>query len=349
MVESHPRMADERLYEAASYFFNEPYQISSIGRSSGYSDSHLARVTDQRGQLWCLRQWADPTADLMRFIHQVLTHSRAQGFTGVPQLAHTRSGETLLLLDNAWFEAQEWIAGGPAYRLAGHEASHRTPNTAWHFTVEERRAVTSALADFHSSTETLQPLFRKHSCLAQVSSVLQQAQIQQQVASELLPASRSPEDMAVMILWLDLLPVLTAHLQQRATDRTFILEHDGTICHNDLWPDHVYFADGSFRGFVDFGALTRTSPAIDLAQLILHFGGWQTCEEVLTVYTSYRPLSTQDTGMLPIAAASDLVSEGYWSLSQLRDDKLPEREVTAHWHNLYMLLPSLKALAAALT
>lgn len=341
-------MADERLYEAASYFFNDPYQISSIGRSSGYSDSRLARVTDQRGQLWCLRQWTDTTEELMRFVHQVLTHSRAQGFTGVPQLAHTRSDETLLLLDNAWFEAQEWIAGSPAYRLAGPEASHRTPNTAWHFTVAERRAVNSALADFHASTETLQPLFRKHSCMVQVASVLQQAQIQQQVAPELRPASRSLEDMAVMRLWLDLLPVVTARLHRRATDHISIGEQEGIICHNDLWPDHVYFADGSFRGFVDFGALTFTSPAIDLAQLILHFGGWQTCEEVLTVYTSCRPLSTQDIGMLPIAAASDLVSEGYWSLSQLRDENLPEPEVAAHWHNLHMLLPSLKALAEAL-
>ena len=340
-------MADERLYEAAGFFFNGPYQIQVMGRSSGYSNSHLARVTDQWGQLWCLRQWTDTTEERMRFIHHVLTHSRAQGFTGVPQLAHTRSGETLLLLGNAWFEAQEWIAGAPAYQLAD-DTNQRTPNTAWHFTGEERRAVASALADFHASTETLSPLARKHSCCAAVASVLQQAQIQQQGASAIRPASRSLEDKAVIRLWFDLLPVVTTHLQ-RITDHISTLEQEGIVCHNDLWPAHVYFADRSFRGFIDFGALTFTSPAVDLAHLILHFGGWQTCEEVLTVYTSCRPLSTQDVAMLPIVAASDLISEGYWSLSQLRDDNLPEPEAAAHWHNLYVLLPSVKALAEALT
>lgn len=339
-------MTDERLCEAAGCFFNEPYQIHVMGRSSGYSNSYLARVTDQWGQLWCLRQWTDTTEERMRFIHHSLTHSRAQGFTGVPQLAPTRSGETLLLLGNAWFEAQEWIAGGPAYRLA-YDANQRMPNTAWHFTMEERRAVTSALANFHASTETLQPLARKHSCLAQVASVLQQAQIQPQGPSEMRPASRSLEDKAAISLWLELLPVVTAHLQQQVTDHIFMLDQEGIICHNDLWPDHVYFAAGSFCGFVDFGALTFTSPVMDLAQLILHFGGWQTCEEVLTVYTSYRSLSIQDVAMLPIVAVSDLISEGYWSLSQLRDDTLPEPEAAAHWHNLHILLPSLKALAEA--
>lgn len=70
------------------------------------------------------------TAEQMRFIHQVLLHSRMQGFTGLPRLAYTKTGETLLLLDNLWFEAQEWLTGGPLYGLETPLARQRTPNIA---------------------------------------------------------------------------------------------------------------------------------------------------------------------------------------------------------------------------
>jgi hypothetical protein len=53
--------------------------------------------------------------------------------------------------------------------------------------------------------------------------------------------------------------------------------------------------------------------------------------------------------MIAMAAASDLVNEGYWSLGQLQHDRLPAHEKAAHWHNLCVLLPSIEALVEELS
>lgn len=265
-------MRSDRLYEAANYFFDAPYHLTLIGSSSGYSDSRLARITDSRGQRWCLRQWVDITEDQIRFIHDVLMQSRAHGFAGVPRLAHAETGESLLLLEDAWFDAQEWLAGGPAYGLGMQDTNQRTPNTAWNFTPEERRAVVIALAAFHASTETLQPRLRQQHIAEHIMSMLQQMPTQQQLALEARRVTDSPANKMLISQWVDLLPRLTTYLHGQVTANTLI-QGASVICHGDLWPDHVYFVVGSFSGFTDFGALTVTSPAVDLAQLILHFGG----------------------------------------------------------------------------
>lgn len=342
-------MAIDPLLEAANYFFVDPRRIDLLGDSSGYSNSRFARVTDQQGQLWCLRGWADSTTEQMRFIHQVLLHSRMQGFTGLPRLAYAKTGETLLLLNNLWFDAQEWLAGGPLYRLETPDVRQRTPNVAWDFTTPERQAVTTALAAFHLSTATLQPLLKGTPLQTQIRLALEQLQSQEPITAALIYGGSDVEDQRLVVPWLNLLSILVNYLRLRIA--TGWEEHgaDNVICHGDLWPDHVYFSKRLFRGFVDFGALTFTTPAIDLAQLILHFGGWQTYDEVLAVYTNDRPLSAQTVTMIPIAAAFDLITEGYWSLEQLKLERLPAHEKAAHWHNLRMLLSSVEALVEELS
>lgn len=340
-------MTTDQLHKAANAFFAAPYQIDLIGSSSGYSNSRLARVTDSRGQRWCLRQWVDTTEDQIRFIHDVLIQSRAHGFGGLPRLAHAKTGESLLLFDDGWFDAQEWIAGGPAYGLGMQNTHQRMPNTAWHFTAEKRRAVTIALAAFHASTETLESRLRQQHISAHVMSMLPQMPTQQQLTLEAHHITDNPANKMLLSQWLELLPRLTTYLHGQVTANTLV-QGASVICHGDLWSDHVYFVEGRFSGFTDFGALTVTSPAVDLAQLILHFGGWQTREEVLAMYTNDCVLSAQDEGMLSIVAVSDLVSEGYWALSQLSSDKLSTCEASAHWHNLHILLPSLQVLAEEL-
>jgi hypothetical protein len=67
------------------------------------------------------------------------------------------------------------------------------------------------------------------------------------------------------------------------------------------------------------------------------------------VYTSVRPLSAQTVTMIPMAAASDLVNEGCWSLGQLEHHHLPAHEKAAHWHNLRVLLPSVEAVVGELS
>ncbi len=342
-------MPSDPLIEVANAFFVEPQQIELIGDSSGYSDSRFAKVMDRRGQAWCLRGWTNTTAEQMRFVHQVLIHSRAHGFVGLPQLAYTQSGETLLSHNGVWFEAQEWLTGGPCYQLQMAVVKQRTPNTAWHFTTAERQAVTMALAAFHVSTTTMQPLPARSSLLVQFLSIVQQAQSQALMSAETGYTGNNIEDQTLVARWRRLLPVMVSILQARLTASWEERDDGNVICHGDLWPDHVYFSNGAFRGFVDFGALAFTTPALDLAQLILHFGGWPSCVEVLAVYTNGRPLSAHDRRIIPIVALADLVSEGYWSLGQLGNDSTPAHEQAAHRHNLRFFLPSAEALVKELS
>lgn len=60
-IELSINMTNDLLYEAATHFFDDPYQISIVGDSSGYSNGRLAHVTDKRGQWWCLRTLAQFT------------------------------------------------------------------------------------------------------------------------------------------------------------------------------------------------------------------------------------------------------------------------------------------------
>lgn len=336
-------MVSDPLIEAATYFFAEPYRIELIGDSSGYSNSRFAQVTDQQGQVWCLRGWADSTVEQMRFIHQVLVHSRTHGFAGLPHLAYAKTGESLLLLDNVWFEAQEWLTGGPLYQLETPATKQRMPNTAWNFTVAERQPVVAALAAFHASTATLQPLVKGPSLSSQILSLLEQ------VPAETVYTGSIKADQTLVDQWVSLLAAMGNGLRTSITADRKEAENGAIICHGDLWPAHVYFNNGVFCGFVDFGALTFTTPAIDLAQLILHFGGWQSYGEVLAIYTHIYPLAAVDMNMIPIAAALDVVSEGYWALEQLCTGHTSAQVTAAHRHNLRFLLPSLEALVEELS
>ena len=106
----------------------------------------------------------------------------------------------------------------------------------------------------------------------------------------------------------------------------------------------MHFDGPAFAGLVDFEGLHFGSPALDLAQLILHFNGWSSRDAVLRAYESIRPLRNEDLSVLPIVAAVDLVSEGIWSLGLLygERDHLAPIESRAHEANLGALLGSLE-------
>mgnify|MGYP001258250545 CR=1 FL=1 len=145
---------------------------------------------------------------------------------------------------------------------------------------------------------------------------------------------------ALINMWQTQLLQLAEALESQVT-KTFIGSTTSVVCHGDLWPDHTYFQDAQFSGFVDFGALNYTSPALDLAQLIIHFGGWQTAHEALSTYTQILPLTKQDHALITQFVAWDLIHEGCWALQELQKEQLPEIEQQAHWHNLRFLLPSI--------
>ena len=117
--------------------------------------------------------------------------------------------------------------------------------------------------------------------------------------------------------------------------------------HGDLWAPHVFFDGSSFTGFVDFESLAWDAPALDLAQVILHFNGWEDRAIVLEAYAAHRPLTAIDHQLLPAAAVLDLAGEGLWSLGTLAEGAGQPPHRDRHIANLRALLTSLQALTAS--
>jgi Ser/Thr protein kinase RdoA (MazF antagonist) len=337
------------LTAAAPFFFNEPYRFVLIGPSSGFSGSNLAHITDSSGLGWCLRAWPPETdPERLAFIHQVLSHSRANGFSGLPRLKPTLAGPTFLTLGDHLFDAQEWLAGAPPGPKPGQTGP--TPNELCPLSQSLLVELAAALARFHRSSTGLpqlpgaewQPLIQR---LAESIELEQERQ-------ELLQKAicRRQDDYAhLSCRWLKLLPQTLTLAQQRLATYPTAAQAVTTLCHGDLWAPHVYFNGSTFSGFVDFETLAFSSPAFDLAQLILHFGGWPTREIVLRAYQSHQSLSQADQAVLPAAAALDLAGEAYWSLDRLYAQQDGPAQQQAHLANLQGLLPSLELIAAELS
>jgi Ser/Thr protein kinase RdoA (MazF antagonist) len=312
--------------------------------SSGFSGSALARV-EAASERWCLRRWpAETNPETLQFIHTVLHHSRARGFLGVPRLAVTATGETVVCRDGTCFDAQEWIAGAPLARSADVPAM--TPNRVCPLAPERLAEVAIGLADLHRSTSDLSPPpDARRPPLAQRLADVAQILDRQRAAIEAWAHAESDGDLQRLVEeWLSGLP--GALSRAAAIPVAMAVPPDATCAavHGDLWAPHVFFDGPSFTGFVDFESLAWDAPAIDLAQLILHFNGWQERATVLDAYAAARPLTTTDHQLLPAAAVLDLAGEGLWSLGALAAaaGRPPHRD--RHITNLRALLASLHGL-----
>jgi hypothetical protein len=111
--------------EAAGRFFAGGHRLlEAPGIPIGYSGSAFARVETPVGS-WSVRRWPpDLGVGRLRFVHRALAESRSRGFSGVPALAATADGETVLHLSGRLYDAQEFLGGEP---LAAHcpPAGHR--------------------------------------------------------------------------------------------------------------------------------------------------------------------------------------------------------------------------------
>jgi Ser/Thr protein kinase RdoA (MazF antagonist) len=334
------------LYLAAEAFFAAPYTCIFLGASSGFSGSAFARVEAKNGT-WCLRRWPLGTAPAtLSFIHAGLLHSRSRGFRGVPRVAATATGETVVHLDNIAFDAQEWVTGASLAPAIGEESP--VPNPVCPLSPEHLVQLAAALADFHQSTSDLSPPpSARRPSLAERLTVMGHELERQQVTLEAwirIEPSDALRELARA--WLTLLPDAIARAIARSAPHATLPEAAGAVIHGDLWAPHVFFAGASFSGFVDFESLAWDAPAVDLAQLILHFNGWDERAAVLNVYGDHRALTATEHALLPAAAVLDLAGEGLWSLGILAAaaGRPPHRD--RHVANLQALFHSLHALVS---
>lgn len=333
-----------RLREAASNFFRGPHRLSLLGRSPGSSSSVLARVETDYGS-WCLRGWPPGYEDgRLRFVHRVLTHSREAGFSGVPKLATTREGETLLNLDGRLFDAQEWLPGAPLSGEPVWDAS--VANVVHPLRPPLLSSLARAVARFHGSTVGFDPGCEDQggSVLETFARVARETEVRREALFTGVLARPETRSRDVALRWLELLPTVVALAESGLRRHPADALAASTLCHGDLWAPHVHFDGPAFAGLVDFEGVHFGSPAFDLAQLILHFNGWSSRDAVLRAYKSIRPLRAGDVSVLPILAAVDLASEGIWSLGLLYGGRghLAPIESRAHEANLDALLGSLE-------
>ena len=340
--------ADARhLREAARNFFAGQHAVSVIGRSSGFSGSALARVEDS-GRSWCLRRWpSDFGEQRLRFVHRVLVAGRAAGFSALPELARTGDGETVLALADGLYDAQEWLAGEPLSCATATHPGGPKPNVVAAVPRARIASLARSLARFHLSTAHLSPgpTDPTSPLPARLARLAEVAQARHEPLLLAMQARAEGEERLVASRWLKLLRVAAELASEAFSERPGL---GYAVCHGDLWPAHVHFDGDAFVGFTDFESLSFASPALDLAQLTLHFGGWKAREDVLRGYESVAPLDERDRSLLPIEAVIDLASEGYWALEALygtTSSRTTPEQKTAHLLNLRELVVSMELVA----
>lgn len=198
------------LQEAARRFFREPYNFFASGSSSGFSGSAFACV-EARGKSWCLRRWPSSFEKRrLRFIHRVLLHSRANGFAGVPALATTDEGETVLDLGGRFFDAQEWLTGEP---LSGRPVwDEPMPNVVRPLEPRTLASLAAAVARFHRSTARLTPERENEvePLSTHLAGLIGEAETNHEALLADVGDRAKGDERRVALRWLELLPEATA-------------------------------------------------------------------------------------------------------------------------------------------
>lgn len=343
-------LPDQSMSAAVERFFEEPHRISWVGGSSGMSGSGFARV-ETGDEVWFLRRWPDGfPKERLRFIHRTMSRNRANGFTGVPDLARTFEEDTIVDLDGVLFEAQEWLAGEPLSRRSFRDEP--LPNVVSPLPTGILSSLAEAAGRFHLTTKTLdvESEDEKRTIQTQFEEVARDVKARRETLLADVRSRSANEEREVALRWLELLPNALALAEAALRKNPTGARNTPVVCHGDLWASHVNFDRGDFMGLTDFENVFFGSPSSDLAHLVLHFNGWSSRETVLSAYERAAPLSEADKKLLPVAAIADLVWEAAWSLKSLCDGDHPPTPTQrkAHETNLRELLPSLKQITAGL-
>ncbi len=283
----------------------------------------------------------------MGFVHRALLDGRARGFAGLPDLARTENGETRVALADGLYDAQEWLAGQPLAGASPLGSEVQVPNVAASVSPARIALLAASLARFHQSLAHtfVEPAYHASPLPARLTGLAEAARAHHE---SLLPAVRASSEgpgRRVALRWLELLPRALEAARGACGDLPGGSHRGYVLCHGDLWPAHAHFRGDAFVGFTDFESLCSGPPALDLAQLVLHFGGWEIRERILGHYERVAPLDERDRSLLPLEAVADLANEGYWALESLYGaafHRTTAAQRAAHSLNLRELLGSIE-------
>ena len=345
VVEHSSTRDREALLEAARSFFGDGC-FDVLGNSPGYSGSTFVRVETSTGT-WLLRRWPSDFEEVrLRFVHRALLESRSRGFRGVPKLARTARGDTLMRVAGCFYDAQEeWTTGQPLSIQRSGEGP--VPNVVVRVSPGRLLALAEAVARFHVSTARLRPEgdYEVDPLTRRLGKLVDVAEGTMEGLREGMSRRADGEHRRTATRWLDLLPKALRTAHEASLRLPPSAGGSQVLCHGDLWPTHTRFQGDDFVGFADFESLAFAAPTLDLAQLVAHFGGWEIRGELLCSYGRFAPLAERCRAEFSLEVVADLASEGLWSLDALYVE--PSTAVTgvqrtAHAHNLRALLGCLE-------
>lgn len=274
----------------------------------------LVRVAASTGT-WVVQQWpAGTPIERVAFVHEALRLGRSAGIDTVPAIGEAANGSveeypSIVTLGLNVYDARAWMPGEVAVRrpfVVWDGGGLDLPGALPGDLVLQAAAI---IADFHASTTAARELAgAPRSPLRGFGAAANRAWRQQ--LQQLDPLSpRVPSVRA----W-------RAAARRVVNDALSKIEEAGeagqvseVVAHAYLWPSHILASlagDGQrVSGIIGWSNVIATSPLIDIAQLITHFGGWNpdNAEAVLSAYHDVRPVLPAERRLLPAVAALDLV------------------------------------------
>ena len=268
-----------------------------LGGAGGFSGASFWRIESDRGE-FCLRRWPQehPTSEQLKWIHQVLFHVEAQGFTKCPvPLAANR---TSFVSDEQFlWQLEPWLTGAADF------SSHPT--------CQRLLAAMRTLAQFHLAGRSLDVVTQPSPAMTtrhrridflrdQIGKI--QSALTTPVWSRL--ASIGNELLSLFCL---AAPTVQRQLKQ-AAQRPIQLQP----CIRDIWHDHVLFEDDQVSGIIDFGAMRIESVAGDIARLLgsLVADDAAAWKKGLAAYEEVRPLSPLEHRLTDAFDASTVLCSG---------------------------------------
>jgi Ser/Thr protein kinase RdoA (MazF antagonist) len=269
--------------------------VQALGNAGGWSGSRLWRIAAADGNSYCLRRWPveHPTAERLRFIHEVLLHVGAR-LPVVSQPLRTNRDETFVRFQEHFWELNRWMPGKPA---------SETP-----VSLSRVRAAMRTLAQFHSLAAEFKSDFGPASAISDRLRLFDATKRGQLEAIE--HAMGTPLDAELDARCRKLLSAVKALLARDSL--VTALSQTGSLllipAIRDIHREHVLFKGDEVTGVIDFGALRLDTPLTDIARLLGSLVGDENEARIcgLEAYAEVRPLSDKEGRLVQILDDSGL-------------------------------------------
>lgn len=296
--------------------------IVPLTETGGFSGAVISRI-ELGGRSFCLRRWpaAAPEPKRLAGLHRLLAHTFRMGISQIAVPLKSRSGSTLVWVDEHWWQLEPWLPGQSDFHAqpARIRLQHSMQVLArWH--VAARQFVPN---------DTDRMWFTAHNAAASPGMTERwNALTHWQNSGEILLQQRlrsypDPELQQLLSqIWShfqSLAPMISHNLAQVLTAEVPLQP-----CLRDIWHDHLLFSGDELTGLIDPSACRTENIATDLARLLGSLLEDQRAEWdfALDCYQQVRPLSLSELQLLPAFDESGVLLSGItwldWLLVQQR-------------------------------